>query len=134
MKISFDFDGTLEYKEVQEFAKELIGKGHQVCILTTRYSNPMSYSWAKSNPKHAKTLHDNLFAVAKYIGIKEINFTEYQWKTTKIDELKIDLHLDDNFGDEVVPINATRRAYAVWYDPRRKWKEQMLEFIERKPQ
>lgn len=131
MKISFDFDGTLEFREVQDFAKELIDRGHDVCILTTRYSDPMSYKWAKSNPEHAEALHNELYEAAKHIGIKEINFTEYQWKTTKIDELGIDIHLDDNWHDEVAVINNSNKAKAVWYAPRGKWKEQIFEIIGR---
>jgi hypothetical protein len=112
-KISFDFDGTLETKEMQEFAKELIAKGYDICILTTRYSDPTNYQWAKSNPERASHLHDELFAIAKELGITEINFTEYKWKTGFVDELGIDIHIDDNYRDEVFVINYKNRAKAV---------------------
>jgi restriction endonuclease Mrr len=38
-KISFDFDSTLDREDVQEFAKELVEKGHDVWITTSRFSN-----------------------------------------------------------------------------------------------
>jgi hypothetical protein len=37
MKISFDFDGTLEFTEVQEVAKELIEQGHDVFYINIKY-------------------------------------------------------------------------------------------------
>jgi len=39
MKVSFDFDGTLSKKDVQKFAKELVEEGHEVWIVTSRFSN-----------------------------------------------------------------------------------------------
>ena len=38
MKVSFDFDSTLSRKDVQKFAKELIDKGIDVHIVTSRSS------------------------------------------------------------------------------------------------
>ncbi len=113
--ISFDFDGTLEHLEVQVLAKELIDQGYDVCILTTRYSDPLKYEWAKSSPKEAEHLHDELYRIAKNLGITKIHFTEYQWKTTVIDELAIDIHVDDNYRDEVAVINWKNKAKAVSY-------------------
>lgn len=114
-KISFDFDSTLEFKEVQELAKELKDKGYDICILTTRYSDPMSYPWAQSEPEEAKHLHDNLFNIATELGITEIHFTEFNWKTTVIDSYDIDIHIDDNYDDEIWVINNKNKAKAVHY-------------------
>lgn len=114
-KISFDFDGTLEFNEMQEFAKELIDAGYDVCILTTRYSDPTNYHWAKDNPDHASHLHDKLFDIATKLGIKEVNFTEYKFKTGFVDQLGIDIHIDDNFADEVHAINRNNKTRCVGY-------------------
>jgi len=35
--VSFDFDGTLSHKEVQEFAEIIINKGFEVWIVTARF-------------------------------------------------------------------------------------------------
>lgn len=108
-KISFDFDGTLEFNEVQEFAKELIEKGYNVCILTTRFSDPTRYNF------NATKLHQRLFDVAKGLGIEEIHFTEYEFKYKSIDSYGIDIHLDDDYRDEVYVINKYCKAKAVLY-------------------
>lgn len=39
MKVSFDFDGTLEPPIVQQYAKELIEKGIEVWVVTSRSKN-----------------------------------------------------------------------------------------------
>ena len=109
LKISFDFDETLEHRDVQSIARELIQSGYNVCILTTRYKDVSKY--LSKNASHAK-----LFEVAKDLGITEINFTDFKWKTTVIDSLNIDIHIDDNFEDEVIPINKNNKAIAIFYD------------------
>lgn len=114
-KISFDFDNTLEFSDAQALARELIAAGYNVCILTTRYSDPTNYPWAAANPEEAKHLHDELKRVASDLGITEINFTEFQWKTTVIDKLGINIHIDDNYREEVVVINGNNKAKAVYY-------------------
>jgi len=128
-KISFDFDGTLEFREMQNFAQELKDRGYDICILTTRYSDPMNYDWAEKDPEHAKTLHDELYAIAKRLGITEINFTEYQFKTGFIDQLGIDIHIDDNFHDEVYVINAQNKARCVGYKRIEQVKEDVFKLI-----
>lgn len=108
LRISFDFDNTLEYKEVQLVAKELIKLGHDVCILTTRYKDPSKY--------HFKTTHDELFKIAADCQITEINFTDFKWKYEVIDSLNIDIHIDDNYEDEVRFINFEDcKAKAICY-------------------
>ena len=47
MKVSFDWDGTLEIMHVQEYAKELIERGIEVWIVTSRFSDDEKFrSWA----------------------------------------------------------------------------------------
>jgi hypothetical protein len=111
-KISFDFDGTLEFKLVQEYAKDLINRGYNVCILTTRYSDPTKY---KNNIFFSMDKYQYLFDVAKEIGIEEIYFTEFEWKYKTIDNYGIDIHIDDNYRNEVYVINKYCKARAVLY-------------------
>ena len=120
IKISFDFDGTLEFKEVQKYAKKLVDERYNVCILTTRYSDPTNYGWCKDYSVDVAHFHDDLYAAAKFCGITEINFTEYQFKPDYIDKYNIDIHLDDNYREEVIPINSKHekgeiKAQAVLY-------------------
>jgi len=109
-KVSFDFDGTLEFKEVQDVARDLIKNGHIVCILTTRFSDLSKYTFDVTKA------HQHLFDVAKDIGITEIHFTEFEWKYKSIDIFNIDIHLDDDYRDEVFMINKYCRATAILFD------------------
>ena len=121
IKVSFDFDSTLEFKEVQEFAKDLIERGYHVCILTTRYEDPSKYSF---------DVHQHLFDVAKKLGITEIHFTNMEWKYKTIDDYGIAIHLDDNYRYEVYIINKYCKTKAVHYSYG--WKiefEKMLKII-----
>lgn len=41
IKVSFDFDGTLDRPEIQQYARELIGRGIEVWIVTARVDHYM---------------------------------------------------------------------------------------------
>lgn len=123
MKISFDYDGTLRYKEVYDMAEELIREGHDVCILTTRYSDVSRYL-----PEGAS--NDDLYDTAKRLGIKVIH-TEYEFKVGHIDKYEIDIHIDDNYRDEVVVINRECKAKAILFTPySSEWKKELRKLID----
>jgi cysteinyl-tRNA synthetase len=135
-KISFDFDGTLEFSGVQDFAKELKAKGHDICILTTRYKDPKDYSkqegeLSEANIESLQKQYDEFYEIAKDCGIEEIHFTNFQWKTTVIDDFEIDVHLDDNFREEVSVINHKNKAKAVLYNfGMSYWKNEVYDLID----
>lgn len=90
-KVSFDFDDTLEFQTVQNYAKELIEKGIEVHIVTTRWEDPSKYTF--------KVTHDYLFEVAETLGIpkENIHFTNMNWKWSFfINNPDFIWHLDDN--------------------------------------
>ena len=66
-KVSFDFDSTLSKDKIEDFAKELLDKGFEVWIVTTRKDND-----------NAPSTHwnDDLFNTAIRCGIdfKNIHF------------------------------------------------------------
>ncbi len=113
-KISFDFDGTLTRKDIHAFAKEMVLAGHEVWIVTSRFSDEKgmakNWNWIKGQ-------NEKVFAAAEDIGIpkERIIFTNM---TPKIDFLKgkrFALHLDDDeielmdilySKDVCTPINA----------------------------
>lgn len=109
MKISFDFDGCLDHEEVQRVVSDLQTLGYDVCILTTRYSDPTNYSFSITN--------DDLYTVAKQYNINEIHFTEFRWKYEIIDSLDIDIHVDDNYEEEVKVINSKCKTKAITFSP-----------------
>jgi hypothetical protein len=98
MKVSFDFDDTLSRPEIQEYAKELISKGVEVWIVTTRWNRLSKFC----DPGYFK-LHGNTWgevhnvAIELGIPLKRVVFTNYQYKFTFFKEnLDFIWHLDDN--------------------------------------
>lgn len=90
LKISFDFDSTLDKKVVQNFAKSLILEGHDVWIVTTRLDDTtIILNALELNPdltdgdlKIFKNVNESVFRVAKELGISKdkIIFTNHVWK------------------------------------------------------
>lgn len=92
MKVSFDFDGTLEFQNVQDYALELINNGVEVWVVTTRWDENHKHKYP-----HNATL-DDLWEVVDRIGIPrhQVRFTCMEWKYTYLDGSGFDWHLDDN--------------------------------------
>lgn len=94
MKVSFDFDDTLDQPRVQEYAKELIDRGIEVHIVTSRLSDEQalpSINWNK-----------DLFIISDKLGIKRehIHFTPYNLKYIFfINNPGFIWHLDDEFQE-----------------------------------
>lgn len=90
LKISFDFDSTLDRPVVQKFAKSLILEGHDVWIVTTRLDDKTTIINAKElNPDLTdgeleifKNINEPVFRIAKELGIPKdkIVFTNQTWK------------------------------------------------------
>lgn len=106
MKVSFDFDSTLDRKDVQLFAKELINDGIEVWIVTSR----MSVEYAKANLdqftiNRVDKANHKLFRVADNLGIKRehIHFTNAQFKINFLANQYFLFHLDDD-PDELIEI------------------------------
>lgn len=95
-KVSFDFDGTLDRKDVQDFLKEMQGLGADVyvCTFRTREYNDALH---KIVDKSQECNHD-LFKVTDELGIprSKIIFTEMEEKSEHLDDSFI-WHLDDDW-------------------------------------
>ena len=106
-KVSFDFDDTLSYELVQDYAKSLIEQDIEVHIVTSRYEDPSRYAWSCN--------HDDLFKVAKDLGLdkEHIHFTNFtdKWNFFKINEDFI-WHLDDNM-DEIITIDKFTKTIGI---------------------
>jgi hypothetical protein len=102
MKISFDYDDTLSTKPVQEYAAKLIEKGIKPIIVTARYSDE-----AKYRHKYSKSNSD-LYRTANKLGIakSDINFTNKEWKGTKLPGYGVDVHFE-NDPSEILNIKGT---------------------------
>jgi hypothetical protein len=106
MKVSFDFDSTLDRPSVQDFAKELVNDGIEVWIVTSR----ISIEYAKSNLdefslSRVNKSNNELFRVADNLGIKRehIHFTNTQFKSDFLSNKNFIFHLDDD-SDELIAI------------------------------
>jgi hypothetical protein len=95
MKVSFDFDGTLSRNDVQKFAKELVNGGHDVWIVTSRFSTEPALAkgwyWIERQ-------NQQLYDVAEECGIPKENivFTEHVDKIVFLKDKEFLFHLDDD--------------------------------------
>lgn len=92
MKISFDFDGCLSLKSVQEVAQSLIEKGHEVWIVTSRFDNLKRLQYPDLNT------NEDIFKIAQKVGIPfhRIGFTNQLPKWMFLNPGRFDMHIDDN--------------------------------------
>lgn len=107
MKVSFDFDGTLEFEDVQEYAAELIKRGIDVWVVTTRWDE---------NHKHKYPMNatlDDLWEVVDKLGIPrwKVRFTCMEWKATYLKGTNFVWHLDDN--DQEVSIGKRTEGFNI---------------------
>ena len=118
--ISFDYDNTLSNKEeVQDYCKELIEKGIEVHIVTTRYDDLHAHLYAslKNN--------NDMYQITDILGIRRenIHFMNFQFgKANYLFDTKVLWHLDD---DEIELKNFKRlnKVKGIYiYD--KNWKEQ----------
>lgn len=99
LKISFDFDGTLEddfdgtlnqqKEEIQNLAKIFLKQGHSIYIITKRYGPEMS-TFGLINE------HLKVYKVAEQLGITQIFFTNREFKSQHIVDLEIDIHFENS--------------------------------------
>lgn len=84
MKISFDYDGTLDHPSIQKYCVEQQELGHDIYIVTTRMSVPEESTF-------------DIFETAEKLSIPhhKIYFTDMEWKYKTLLELGIDIHVDD---------------------------------------
>ena len=108
MKVSFDFDSTLDNEKIQEYAKELIEQGIDVHVVTSRVpeTDPslelVSSDW-----------NDDMYAICDKLGIlkENIHFTKYvdKFKYFRIhqdflwhmDDDDIEMHLINKFTNTI---------------------------------
>lgn len=116
MKVSFDFDETLDQPHIQEYAKELIERGIEVHVLTTRYEDINNYPIYKDNKNYFKEMQKSLFSVAEKVGIKKknIHFTNMDWKAAWLIHNPYDFiwHLDD-YHKECDNLNAFTETIGI---------------------
>ena len=103
MRVSFDFDGTLSRPDIQAYAKSLVDLGHEVWIVTSRYSSEagMEKGWPWIGQQNL-----TVFSIAEECGIlkERIVFTNGAAKIYSIKSQGFAFHLDDDV-DELMQIS-----------------------------
>lgn len=118
VKVSFDFDGTLDYSEkIQKYAKELVDKGYEVWVITRRYKNLEDYTpafCAAYNIINVEEEHNNLFTVIEACGIpiERVHYTNMTDKYKYFKDKDFLWHLDDDYI-EISNINIYTKTVAV---------------------
>ena len=118
MKVSFDFDGTLEYKPVMDYARELIKRKVKVYIVTARHHQ----------------FFNDVIEVADGLKIphRRIIFTGGDEKFPFFKDNKdFAFHLDDDLTTTRLINERTQvKGVAYWANP--EWKEECKEALKRK--
>lgn len=129
MKVSFDFDGTLSRRDVQDFAKELVSEGHEVWIVTSRFDDKsaMQKNWHWIEGQNKK-----LFDVAQDCGVKleHIKFTCMESKSIFLKDKGFIFHLDDD-DIELMDILETKDICRPIHVDHFEWKETCRNIIQK---
>ena len=93
VKVSFDFDGTLNRDDIKEYARDLIDRGVEVWVCTSRASNPKI--------KHGGRIlepNKDLFEITDNLNIprERILFTEGELKSETLFKHEFLFHVDDD--------------------------------------
>ena len=115
MNISFDFDGTIsdefdntinpQKEEICKIARKYILDGHNVCIITKRYDY---------NNRHLGKINEysEVIQSASIIGIKNIYFTNREYKHNHIIDLNIDIHFEnDKYEVKIIENECLKRNH-----------------------
>ena len=109
-KVSFDFDGKLELPSITKYAKELIEKGHDVWLTTTRYGDDEKYKKFFHTTTHVDLTNNDLWELAAEIGIpkEKIHFTDMNDKWPYIKKMGFLWHIDDDWVENRQILNNTK--------------------------
>jgi len=100
IKVSFDFDGTLERESIQKYAKELVDRGHEVWIVTSRFGDDERYKTFFQTTIPVGRTNEDLFEIAASLGIprERVHFTDMddKWPFFKYYQEML-WHIDDDW-------------------------------------
>lgn len=122
MKVSFDFDSTLSTRPVQVYASNLIKRGFEVWIVTSRLEPSKA-----PRPNY----NDDLFEIANLVGIKNIKFTNFENKSEFLKDKGFIFHLDDDVI-ELSFVKTDTDVTPVSYFKNPNWKKECENAIENK--
>jgi hypothetical protein len=111
-KVSFDFDETLDFEIVQEYAKSLIEQGVDVHIVTSRYEDVTRYPFYTPQ---INLNHNDLFKIAEELGLdkEHIHFTNFTNKYHFFEANQDFIWHLDNDAEEVFLINKHTKTTGI---------------------
>ena len=117
MKVSIDFDNTLDKISVQNFTKKLIILGVEPWIVTGRYSDSMLKKVKEEDEKDNKSYrkdNNDLYEVANELDIPKdhIHFCNKELKYSYLKGKAFIWHLDD-WNEEIEAINKYTSIKAI---------------------
>ena len=92
LRVSFDFDSSLNVYAGEFYAKELIERGYEVIICTSRCDDETALKMYRNYSHY----NDDLKELSNKLGITEIHFTNHSDKADILDDLDVIWHLDDD--------------------------------------
>lgn len=108
-RVTFDFDGTLDMKHVQEYAKSLMERGVEVWICTSRFEPGYEHEWGWKEWSNA-----DVEQVAEELGIKKVIYTNMVDKWEMLENNDIIWHLDnDNIEIEIMNENSNIKGVLI---------------------
>ena len=125
MKVSFDFDGTLEICSVQEYASELLKEGIEVWVVTSRFGDQELYQKFFQTTTKVDLTNNDLRSITDKIGIPEerIHFTNMRDKWEFIENRGFVWHLDDDWIENEM-INSRTLTKGIDFFGNPDWKKQ----------
>jgi len=111
IKVSFDFDGTLERESIQRYAKELVERGHEVWIVTSRFGDDERYKTFFQTTIPVGRTNEDLFEIAASLGIprERVHFTDMddKWPFFKYYHEML-WHIDDDWVENRAILKNTK--------------------------
>lgn len=123
-KVSFDFDGTLEIQAVQDYAKELIERGVEVWVVTSRFGDQELYQKFYKTTTNVDLTNSDLRLITNKLEIPEerIHFTNMRDKWEFIENRGFTWHLDDDWiENEMINARTFTKGIDIFGNP--DWKK-----------
>lgn len=124
MKVSFDFDSTLELLPIQSYAEELIKRGVEVWVVTSRFGDDELYKRFFQTSTNVDLTNSDLKRITDRLGIpsERIYFTNMKDKWEFFENKGFIWHLDDDWVENEM-INARTMTVGIDCFSNPHWKE-----------
>ena len=111
IRVSFDFDGTLELPPITAYAKELMLQNDvEVWVTTSRFGDDEKYKRYFHTTTNVDITNNDLWELTAEIGIpkERIHFTDMEDKWRYIKKMNFLWHLDDDWVENRLILNNTK--------------------------